>query len=136
MYLDFFILKDSLLIFSHSFTLFNSVFKCCSTSLVHEFKDWIVVNRVVSSAYITYLNVLLDFGKLLMYITKRSGALSHNCSNRHSFRNAIVICNILFSIFQVAFHEQYRIFHMCVIYLIKCCGLWCQMLLIDLKIYE
>ena len=79
MYLDFYILKDSLLIFSHSFTLFNSVFKCCSTSLVHEFKDWIVVNRVVSSAYITYLNVLLDFGKLLMYITKRSGPIMEPC---------------------------------------------------------
>ena len=55
MYLDFFIFKDSLLIFSHSFTLFNYVFKFCTISLVHEFKDWIVVNRVVSSAYIKCL---------------------------------------------------------------------------------
>ena len=75
MYLDFFIFKDSLLIFSHSFSLFNSVFKCCSISLKHEFKDWIVVNKVVSSAYITYLNVLLDFCKSFMYITKRSGPI-------------------------------------------------------------
>ena len=63
----YFILKD--------FTLFNSVFKCCSISLVHEFKDLIVVNRVISSAYITYLNVLLDFSKLLTYITKGSGPI-------------------------------------------------------------
>ena len=35
----------------------------------------------------------------------------------------------LFSIIQAALVlEQYRIFHMCVIYLIKCCGLRCQML--------
>ena len=74
MYLDFFIFKDSLLIFSHSFTVFNSVLKCCLISLVHEFKDWIVVNRVVSSAYI-----LLDFGKSLMYITKRSEPIMEPC---------------------------------------------------------
>ena len=75
MYLDFFIFKDSLLMFSHLFTLFNYVLKCCSISLVLEFKDWIVVNRVVSSAYITYLNVLLDFGGSLMYITNKSGPI-------------------------------------------------------------
>ena len=55
------------------------MFKCCLISLVHEFKDWIVVNRVVSSAYITYLNVLLDFGRSLMYITKRSGPIMEPC---------------------------------------------------------
>ena len=105
MYLDFFLFKDSLLIFSNSFTLFNIVFTCCLISLVHEFKDWIVVNRVVSSAYITYLNVLLDFGKSFMYITKKTwayhGALWHTCSNRQSFRNTIVECNILFSIYAI-----------------------------------
>ena len=82
MYLDFFIFfifKDSLFIFRHSFTLFNYVFKCYSIYLVHEFKDWIVVNRVVSPAYITYLNVLLDFGRSLMYITKRSGPIMEPC---------------------------------------------------------
>ena len=59
MLLDFFIFKDSLLISSNYFTLFNSVFKCCSISLVHEFKYWIVVNRVVSSEYIAYFNIFL-----------------------------------------------------------------------------
>ena len=107
MYLDFFIFKDSLLIFSHSFTLFNSVFKSCLISLVHEFKDCIVVNRVVSSAYITYLNVLLDFDKLLMYITKRSGPIMETCGTpvvigRVSEKLSLYVT--LFSIIQVAFH--------------------------------
>ena len=45
-----------------------------------------LVNRVVSSEYITYLNVLLDFGKSFMYITKRSGPIIEPCgSNDHTF---------------------------------------------------
>ena len=96
MYLDFFMFKDSLLMFSLSLTLFNYVFKCCSISLVHEFKDWIVVNRVVSSAYITCLNVFF----CVYYKNKWAyyGALWHTCSNRQSFRNVIIVCEILFSI--------------------------------------
>ena len=117
------------------------MFKCCSISLVHEFKDWIVVSNVVSSAYITYLNVLLDFGKSFMYITKRSGPIVEPCGtpvvkDRVSEMLSLYVtyCFLFLSSFPLVL-EQYRIFHTCVIYLIKCCGLRCQMLLTDLKIY-
>ena len=42
-------------------------------------KNYYIVTRVESSAYITYLNVLLDSGKSFMYITKISGPIMEPC---------------------------------------------------------
>jgi hypothetical protein len=104
-YLDFFTVKDSLLMFSHSFILFSSIFKWCSTSLGHMSIDWIVVNKVLSSAYIIYLNVSHEFDKSVTYIKNKSGPHIDPCGTLVVIGRASETVNdVLFSDIQVTFY--------------------------------
>ena len=62
--------NDNLVILSHSIIFRSSSFTADSVLLfgILSVKDLMVLNKVVSSACIIKLNMLLAFGKLIMYI--------------------------------------------------------------------
>ena len=67
--MDLFLFNDNLLILSHSIIFRTSSFTADSVLLfgILSLKDLMVLNKVVSSAYIIKLNILLAFGKSFMY---------------------------------------------------------------------
>ena len=83
--MDLFLFNDNLLILSHSISiyilLYYSSFTADSVLLfgMLSLKDLMVLNKVVSSAYIIKLKILLAFGKLFMYIINNKGPRTYPC---------------------------------------------------------
>ena len=67
--------NDNLLISSHSISFRSLSFAVDSLLLlgILSLNDLMVLSKVVSSAYIIKLNILLDFGKPFIYIINNKG---------------------------------------------------------------
>ena len=80
-YLVLFLFNDNLLILSHSIIFRSSSFTPDSVLLfgILSLQDLMVLNKVVSSAYIIKFNILLAFGKSFMYIINNKGPMTDPC---------------------------------------------------------
>ena len=75
MYFDLFLFSDSLFMFSHSITLESSslIKVCVSTLLCSLLNELMVLDKVVSSAYIIKSNFLVDSEKSFIYMINNKG---------------------------------------------------------------
>ena len=80
-YLDLFLLSDNLFIFNHSITLsISALIKLSALALLFmSQKESIVLDNVVSSAYMIKSNLLLHWGKSFTYIINNIGPRIEPC---------------------------------------------------------
>ena len=82
--MDLFLFNDNLLILNHSIIFRISSFTADLVLLfgILSLQDLMVLNKMVSSAYIIKLNILLAFGKSFMYIINNKGPRIDPCGTQ------------------------------------------------------
>ena len=82
--MDLFLFNDNLLILNHSIIFRISSFTADLVLLfgILSLQDLMVLNKMVSSAYIIKLNILLAFGKSFMYIINNKGPRIAPCGTQ------------------------------------------------------